>query len=325
MIITLGTARTALAKYAGQSGKCATSEEVKLFVHTVVQQMLHHGAYKNLKKWSFCLCDGCFTAPRDMELPLKVKINGYPEKVWNKWYEFYDVHNADMCDNGYQPGLFEEINEIPTAYEMPSCGARVAVIPLQHEEDDAFVIVQGLDDCGRDVYTTYKGEKIHGEKLKISRENPVFSKTTFTKITAVEKSVTCNYVRLYWQRVANNQVTGRGLLAEYAPGETNPSYRRFRVPQAKSDCCVSITILGRVSDSITYSHDNDVLPVTNFVALQRMAQMIQAEDNEKIQVASYFRQAIEKTIEDENEYHRTGQEPLDFFWDNSPGAIENLQ
>jgi len=326
MIITLGQARSAVAQYAGKSGKCADSEDARRFVIEVVQRLLHRGAHGNLRKWVFCLCQSCFTAPPDLEVPLKVKIDGYPDKVWSKWYEFYDVHNADMCSVDYQSGIVEEVNPYYTVYDIPTGGARVAAVPLDTEADSAYIIIQGIDSNGRDVFTNCPctGCRIHGEKLKISREQPVFSKTVFTKITGIEKTLTCNYVRLYWQEVIAGEITSRGLLGEYKPTDTNPSFRRYRVPAASSDCCVKATILGRVKDT-DYRHDNDILPITNLAALRRMAQAMNAEENEKIQAAQYYESKVDRSIEDENEYYKTGGEPFDFFFETSPGAIENLQ
>lgn len=261
-----------------------------------------------------------------MEVPLKFKINGYPEKVWGKWYEFFDVHTSDMQCPDYQSGLSEEVNTYYTAYDLPTCGARVAAMPMETESEDAFITVQGLDENGLDVFTTSKGYRIHGERLKISKEDPVYSRTTFTKITGIEKSQTCNYVRLYWQIIDEvlNEVSSRGLLAEYGPTETHPSYRRFRVAGARCDCCVKVTILGRVKD-LDYKHDNDILPISSLGALRRSAQLINAEKNDKLDVAQYHQTAVDKSVEDENAYYRTGAEPFDFLFDTSPGATENLQ
>lgn len=324
MIITLGQARKAVGQYAGRGGKCPESEDVRLFIHEVVQRLLHRGAHGALKKWTFCACNGCFTAPSDMELPLKVKINGYPEAVWSKWYEFADAHEVDICDTSYRPGLYEEVNSYFTVYDMPASGGYVVAVPLESEEGK-YITVQGLDLNGREVFSSVNGRQIHGERLPINRETPIFSKNQFSKITGIEKDRTCNYVRLYWQtyNLEVEQVTGRGLLAEYRPNETHPSFKRFRVPNLENDCA-KITVIGRIKD-IEYFHDNDVLPVTSLSALKKIAQLIQAEGNNDIQTATFHENTVDNLIENENQYLRTGQDPFDFFIPTSPGMNENLQ
>jgi len=326
MIITLGAARKALSEFAGKAGKCPDSDEVRLFVLEAIQRLLHRGAHGNVRKWCFCVCNGCFTAPYDMEVPLKFKIDGFPEKVWSYWYEFFDIQYEEACSKDYQPGLYEEVNEYFTAYDLPSPGARIAPIPLGEEKEDAFITIQGTDTSGRDVFTCHNGSQIHGERLPISRSKPVFSKTVFAKITGIEKSRTNNHVRLYWEKRddSTKQMLARGLLGEYRPTDTLPVLRRFRIPMASKECCAKVSVLGRVK-LLEYYHDNDILPVTNFPALRKMAQLIQAERNDKMDVATAHNAGIEQLIEDENQYYRTGQEPFDFFFPTSPGSNENLQ
>jgi len=324
VIITLGQARKVVAEYTGKKGKCATSEDVRLFVTEIVQRLLHKGANGNLRKWCFCLCNGCFTAPLDMEIPLRVKIDGYPNQVWSKWYEFYDLHAADACDKNFKSGISEEVNTYPTVYDLPIGGARVAPIPLQEENEDAYIIIQGTDVNGREVFTTEGRQHIHGEKLRISRSNPVFSKTVFTKISAVEKSKTCNHVRLYWQTHEGDRILNRGMLSEYRPTDLNPSYRRFKVAGARCDCCVKVEVIGRIR-VLDFYHENDVLPVTSIGALRSMAMMIQSERTNSMNEANFHNAKVGQILEDENEYQKTGQDPLDFVFFKSPGANENLQ
>lgn len=325
MIITLGQAREAVARFVGRSGKCADLEEVRLFVISAIQELLHQGSHGNERKWCFCICDGCFTAPEDMEVPLRVKIDGFPDHVWSKWYEFFDVHANDTCDDAFKSGMYEEVNRYFTIYDIPSGGARVAVMPLVVEKPDAYIIVQGVDHLGREVYTTKNGKRIYGECIKINKDSPVYSRTTFSKITGIEKSETRNYVRLYWQKVnSDKKITSRGLLAEYKPTDINPSFRRFRVPGVKQTCCAKITVIGRVK-VLNYTHDNEILPITNLAALQKQAQLKQAEENKEYTGAAYFQQSIAKALEEENQYYRTGAETFDINWDTSAGSIENLQ
>ena len=326
MIITLGQARQVVAEFAGRAGKCSTAEKTRLFVIELVERLLLEVAHGNERKWRFCLCNGCFTAPVDMEVPLKFKIDGRAERVWSKWYEFYDVNGADRCDAGYTPGLFEEIGSFFTIYDIPKPGARLAPIPLGDEEKEAYIIVQGTDVNGRDVFTEYQGREIHGELIPIIRAKPVFSKTTFAKITGIEKTQTNTHVRLYWQTYDSvaKKTLSRGLLGEYRPTDTTPSFRRFRVPGASRDCCADVSILGRVK-LLNYYHDNDVLPITSISALKRMALTARAEASDNVQVAQYHEQGAIRVVDNENQYYRAGEDPFDFNFDLSPGSNENLQ
>lgn len=324
MIITLKQARQVVAEYAGKKGKCADSEAVRLFVIEVVERLLLRGARGNLRKWCFCLTNGCFTAPADLEIPLKLKIDGYPDQVWSKWFEFYDIHGAEHEDKNYKSGIFEQVNSYPTVYDLPKPGARVAPIPLEEEGEGAYIIVQGVDINGRDVYTNVNGRQIHGERISISRSEPKFSQTVFSKITAIEKSRTCSHVRLYWQSHQGDKILSRGLLSEYRPTETIPSYRRFKVKGAPCDKPVKVEVLGRIRLLDSY-HNNDILPITSIGALRSMAMTIQSERTNNMNEANFHNARVAQILEDENEYHRTGDEPLDFVFFKSPGANDNLQ
>lgn len=325
MIITFGQARTALADFAGKAGKCHTSDAVRLFVMEIIQQLLHKGAHGNLRKWDFCVTGGCFTAPPDLEIPLKVKINGYSEKVWSQWYEFSDVQNMDLADASFcSDGLYQEVNEFATIYELPAIGARISAIPLDDEENGS-ITFQGEDSHGKDVFTVHNGIRIHGETIKISRKEPVFTKTIFKRLSSWEKTLTNSHVRLYWQIYdpAQEKTLLRGLLAEIRPTETHPTYRRFRVSEAPTNRAVRVTVLGRVK-MLDFYHDNDIIPVTNLAALRKMAQSIQADKNEKLDIARAHSLGADEMINDENQYYRNGEDPFDFEYDKSPGSNRPL-
>lgn len=324
MIITMERARQIVAEFAGKKGKCATSDTVRDFVMEVVERLLYKGAHGNLRKWEFCLSHQCFTAPADLEVPLKVKIEGIVESVWSKWYEFHDVNSAEIHDTNFKPGLFEETGIYFTVYDVPPGGARIAAIPAASEKESAEVTIQGLDEFGRDIFTIREGKQVHGETIKICRDKPVFTQKCFSKITGIQKSITCQHIRLYWQTIdGNKNPVARGLLSEYRPTDTTPSYRRFRVPHARADCPAKICVLGRVKMLDSY-HDNDVLPVKSIGALRSMATLIQSEQNNRIQDAQFHNSSVDSILNDENEYHKTGEEPLDFVFDTSPGRNENL-
>jgi hypothetical protein len=327
MIVTLGMAREALAPFAGRAGKCADSEGVRLFVAQAVERSLFKGADGNERKWKFHVTNGMFTAPPDLQTAVKCKVDGRPERVWSKWYEFFDVNGEDRCNRAFVPGLMEVAEQFSTIYDIPFPGARIAAVPLSSESADAFITIQGTDANGRDVYTHSGGQLVHGEKIRISREKPVYTKTVFSKVTSVEKTITNNHVRLYWQlhHPVTKQPLERGLLAEYRPTDTHPSYRRFRVPGIDRNCITAISVIGRVALLENY-HDNDVLPITSLSVLRQIAITMQAEENKDFQSAAYFDRGHTSLIEDQNEYNRpaTGAQSFDWDFDLSPGSIENL-
>ena len=321
MVITLEKARKAIARYAGKNGKCADSDDVREFVKEVVQRMLHKGANGSLRKWCFHTCNGCFTAPTDMATPLKVRIDDKPACVWSRWYEFNSCNESE-CGQDFCTGLLEQPDRYSTIYDLPACGAYISAVPFCSEDEDAHIIIQGIDMHDREVFVEHMGQEVHGEHLTICKEKPTRSRTKFKKITAVQKSKTRHYVRLYWYDPENQN---QGLLAEYRPTETNPCYRRFRVPGVDRNCCTKVTVLGRAKLLDCY-HDNDVLPITSISALKTVARQIQGEDNDAdINQIRYNKELAEELIEDENQYERTGDDPFDFYCPLSAGSLCNMQ
>ena len=321
MIITLGLAREAVADYVGKKGKCPTSEETRLFIHEVLERLLHRGTYGNIKKFCFWTCNQCFTAPPDLETIIKVKINGYPDFAFSKWFSFYDTpSNIDFegCESG--TGVNEEANEVYTAYSIPPEGAYIGVVASKEEDPSAHIIIQGKDLHGRDIFVKHKSTDIHGELLTISHDKPVRTKTIFSTITGVTKSRTNSHIQLKSICPSTGKQT---FLAEYKPTETTPSYRRYRVPGVSSDCCAQITVLGRIK-LLDFYHDNDILPITSLSALKKMAEMIQAESNDSIQTAAFKSRIVDRLIEDENMYKKVEDATIDVVYEISPGSLKGL-
>lgn len=319
MILTFKDAKEALAKYTGKAGKCSSDSEVSLFVREVIQQLLFRGANGNLRKWEFCTQNGTFTAPPDLELPIKMRVEGEVGTVFDKWYEFYDHNTLNNCVP-CEGGLVEEINTFFTVFDIDCPGARLLVVPNCEEDEDSHLLITGLDECGKEIYMPHKGDRYKGEYVRISKASPRYSQKLFTKITGISKSETKGYVRLYayWPDTGD-----RKFLGEYRPSDTNPSYRRFRIVGMSCEKCFKVTILGRVRFCDNYA-DNDIIPISNLRALKLMAQQLQAEDNDDLQSAQYKNQRINQAIEDENSYKRTPRATIDFECETSPGSIKNL-
>lgn len=319
MIITFKEAKDILAQYAGKAGKCPTDEAVGMFVKEVIQQLLFRGASGNIRKWVFFTKNGTFTAPPDLELPIKMRVDTHTGQVYDKFYEFYDQNTLSKC-SPCEDGLVEEPNDYFTSFDIPCGGRRLLAVPLCKEDEGASLLIQGIDEVGREVYMPHKGERFKGEYLGIDKEKPKYTQKTFTKVTGIEKATTKNYVRLYWYDPETGE---KGLLAEYKPNDTHPSFRRFRVVGLSCEETFKITILGRIRFCENY-HDNDIVPISNIRALKLMAQQIQAEDNDDIQTAAYKNQRIEQSVTNENQYKRTPSATIDFFGPTSPGNIKNL-
>jgi hypothetical protein len=217
-MITFGEARKILAPWVGKGGACSTAESTRLFVMQVLQYLLISGQYPSTRKFTFNAVKGWFTVPYELEVPLKVKIDGNVGNVWDKWFEFYNVSDIEGCVPASN-ALFEDSNFYPTVYDLPNGGARVGCLATAHEAADANIIVTGVDATGREIVTNHMGEQIVGEYITIKHGTIHYTQADFAKITGIKKTETKGYVQLYW---VNPTIGKKGFLADYSPLEKTP-------------------------------------------------------------------------------------------------------
>lgn len=324
MIITFGDAKNLLAKYAGKAGRCNTDIEVPLFVKSVIQELLNRGANGSIRKWQFYTQNGTITAPPDLLLPLKIRIDGpcggFQGNVYDKFYEFYEEATLTDCQP-WEKGAVEDINNYFTQYDLPTCGARVLAVPRCKEDEGAHLILSGSDTEFKDIWMPKSdGTKNKGEYLTIDHSKNRYTAATFTSFTAIEKTVTKDYVRLYWHIPETGE---KGLLTELRPNETRPSFRRYKILGIDCNIAYKVSVLGRVRFFDNYA-DSDIIPITSIRALKLMAQTLQADDNDNVQVSGYKESRVDRVIDTENRYNRTPQATVDFCAETAPSGIKNI-
>lgn len=324
MIISFGDAKNFLARYAGKAGSCKDDSIVDLFVKSVIQELLNRGANGNLRKWELYTQNGTVTLPPDLQLPIAIRVDGpcggSPGRVYDKFYEFYeDSSLANSCP--WEKGAVEEPNNFFTQYDIPLCGTRILAVPRCCEDATANLVIQGFDQDKKEIWVPKaSGGKGKGEYLSINKDNPKYTTACFTSITGIEKSVTKDYVRLYWFLAESG---AKGLLADLRPNETRPAFRRAKIFGVDNSRSSKVTILGRVRFYDNYVN-SDIIPITSLRALKLMAQTLQAEDNNDIQVASYKGQRVTDVIDNENKYNRTVQASVNFEPETAPSSIKNI-
>lgn len=298
-MLTYGQVKAVLAKYAGTAGKCSTSN-IDLFVKMVLQYLLLHGTYGNERKFTFHAERGVITLPKELETPLKIKFDGVVGSVWDRWFEYHSGNLLDV-DCIRSDAILEEPNLFPTVYDIPSCGAYPAVMGTCKEADDAHVVIKGTDPTGREIYSVHKGEHVTGVYLSIKKGILQSSSILFGKITSVYKTETNGYVNLVG--LLDDSGCNRKFLADYAPYETAPGYRRIRVviPDCPPVCKVSV--LGRIRLKDRYA-DDDVVPFDNLYLIQTAGQTVNSMANDDIQVGLEKDKYVKGLIETEGQYKK---------------------
>lgn len=319
MSLLYADAKKILARYVGTGGTCPDSDKLDLFCRKVFQTLLWSGTYGSVRKYCFNAIAGCITLPYELEIPLKVKIEGRIGTVWNKWYEFYNVHDLEGCLPAPN-ALREEPNYFCTVYNLPNKFCRVGVVGTTDEKDDAHVIISGKDPSGREVITNHKGVQITGEYIQIRKNQLSYSQVVFGEITAVQKSITNGYVQLYWYRP---EINLRGFLSEYSPFEENPEYRRFKLT-SPCEPCLKISILGRIRLKERYA-DTERIPFDNIMALELAGQAANSSFNNDEQMAAAKETHMVASLNKEATY-KTPQPgtPVEMYAPLSGCAVKNI-
>lgn len=320
--LTFGEAKEVVAQYAGRGGKCTDSEEVSNFLLEVLDYMLISGAYGNYRKFCFIAERGCFTAPYEMEIPLKVKVDGEVAGTWDKWFEWHDTSTLDNCMDAHA-ALYEEPNRYPTVYNLPSGGAQVGVMATCTENENAHIVVKGKDPTGRTIITSHNGEQVVGEHLSLSSGTIRYTQNVFGEITEIYKEHTNGYVLLYWMRPQSNL---KGFLADYSPYTINPRFRRFRLKSGCDSGSVfsKVSVLAKIRLKDKYA-DDDLIPFENRYALKLAAQGVHADYNDDVEVARAKDMKLMTVLERENSHKRmqNGQ-PIEVYKPTAGGAIQNI-
>lgn len=321
-MITYGEAKKILSKYQGIGGKCPGDEETELFIKQVLQYLLLHGTYGNERKFTFCAQNRCITLPKELETPLKIKINGAVGTVWSRWFEYQsgnDMIGSCDCDS---KSLLTEANRYPTVYDLPACGGFVGVTSVCEEACDAHVIVKGVDPTGREIFTDHQGQQIVGEYLGIRKGVVTKSTVKFGRIKEVYKTPTKGYVTLLGMDECN---LSRNFLSDYAPYETTPSYQRARILFRPCPDPASVSILGRIRLKDHYA-DEDQIPFDNIYLLSVAGQTINKMYNDDVDTAIKKDNYVQGLIETEGNYKKINNgAPLEMFKALSGGAVTNAR
>lgn len=328
MIITFGSLLELIAPSLGRAGtgNCDfTNPSVRLKAVSLLQEYVQRSG--SLKKWEIYSRNNIVTLPRDLALIRKVKINDEVSTVHSPWYEFFDQlapREFENCGN-WQKGIRQEVNTFPTVYDVDPRGAYVLADLGKRckTSTTGYTIIKGIcADTGEDVYTTHKGELIHGERLDLEQG---FSKRTtrrFKVVTDISKSETDDYVKYFQQIDKSHKPT---MLSLMTPKETNAEFRRARILDQRCNPreCYKLNILGSVNVLFDY-HDNDVVPITDLPGIETLADAKQSSKGNNLAAAGFKYQLADKQIEDSNQYSRTQDNSLDVDYESSPGSIDYL-
>lgn len=319
MSITFGKAKRILQPYCGTSGKSFNSKELDDFTWKVLQYVLITGSPGAEMRFELCAHKGQLTLPYELDVPLKLLVNGSVGGVMDRWFEFRS--RPDNCDSYLECAnlLIENPNTYFTVYDGPS-EFRIGVKGNLKEAEGAHAIFSGFDGTGREIFTQHKGDPISGEYIDIKCNQITWSNVYFNRITGFQKTPTNGYVTTYWKDRNGTQ----GFLSDYAPSDEAPSYRRFKLNIANYPEYAKISIIGRTRLKEKYA-ENDRIPFDTLYSVEVAGQQVKAQTTNQPELAQ-TNDAFLKTLVERDATHKNlnNGKPIEVFYHTSGGTIRGI-
>ena len=228
----------------------------------------------------------CVTLPREVETLLAVNIGGRPAQARNRFFSFHLNGPGDDCRESCSY-TWDDKGDVPLFYDPPSPVQFIAFLENPNDTN-AELWVYGYDEQNRWIRTEVCGEMVDGCPVPAiygyAVPNP--DQQVFSRIIRVRKSVTQGYIRLTSFDIGVN--TGV-LLGDYAPDETEPSYRRIKL--SRNCGWVRVIFRRRVFKLKTM---DDLIPLHSpFALLMALKATQKMEDDQIDEGEKYLARAID--------------------------------
>lgn len=227
--ITVADARTLLAVYV--SPEDTNSTKFLNYLNQVRERIINSGKWRGTTfNVVFDTSRDYITLPREAEALLGIHVSNRPYTIQSRWYEYLQggpgkLDNPDATTSIRDTGFLVDMGDNFCALEDITADEITLIEPLLFKcvnEDDSdlglTVNIQGLDMNGQ---TVYDSDGRLGINVPLSSTAQVVG--YFSKVTNIQMPVTFGTKQL---------LIGEGtprVLSTYAPAETNPQYRRYRL------------------------------------------------------------------------------------------------
>lgn len=287
------TLQAAKATVARALKLCSTDSRVVDILNEAQWRLLNRpeSPVGSLQRYRFCTDDNCITLPRQVRTVIKGAWCNEPARILPEWYEFDhngpgQLHSTEfvgeaIIDQG-RAATFDDVTVGQTNRKIR--------VTTDVAETGTYIWLKGFDENGQWIRTQIAGVWYDGERVDLSAA-PVTTTNFFTAVSLVHKDATNGIVRIYeWNNDTSAVVKALGA---YEPSETDPVYRRIRLPDIDNYpvCCEDdpdetsnkmVTLLVKLQH-IPVSADLDTFVIGNLPALKLMAMSIQAEEEQRYQ------------------------------------------
>lgn len=309
----------------GEDGR----EDIVDIIRTSIEFILLNGGGDILREWIVTVRNGVFTFPRDLETPVKYKLDrkadlGYGP-IHSAHYPYSSQSITSCC--GYSDwselNIAIKPNKVATEFPPPKNGVRLIATTRDCRDIGKKIMVNGKQ-CKKAIYPTHNGHKTAGELLTIYAEDDnekLYGAWIVDEITGVIKDPTCSYVML--SGIDSNGVIYH--LSHYTPDETIPRYTQGALYSCCGNGCdFDLYILGRISPNIQYTRDEELLPIASLELLRLLAKRAKYDESGDFNEVNVLENRIRITIKKLVAYQQAASNQLSFDLAASGSSLSNF-
>lgn len=329
------TLAKAIEVFSQELGCSSQREDLIDLIQSSIEYLLFSGGGNILREWQVTVRDGVFTFPRDLETPIKYRCSrtatfGYGT-INSAFFPYSSQSISNCCGFNDWDSLRININanKVPTEFKPPKTGVRLVATTRDCRDVGKKIMVNG-NRCKNPVLPTHNGYKTAGELLTIYAEDDnekKYGAWIFDEITGVIKDETCSYVMLSGLDPKCNEFY---FLSHYTPDETVPMYTEGSLHtcmcggNCSGGCDFTLHILGRISPSMNYIRDEDILPISSFELLRLLAKRASYDESSNFNQVVSIEARIEKLIKKQVAYQQAANRQLSFSLPASGATILNI-
>jgi len=183
-------------------------------------------------------CKPHITLPYGVARLEAIDVLGTPVPLRNQFWEYLLFGNGrlpkcgrwqqrnDCITSGYSR------NNAITTLDLSNPPQTIMVVITNPADVGKRILIQGLDQNGRQVYSQDNNANVQGEFITFTEAGP-YSANTYSELTGIQKDVTIGEVQI-WQ---SDPIWGvQELLLTMEPGETTAWYKRYYLNALPRGC-----------------------------------------------------------------------------------------
>ena len=267
---TFKDVKAELAKGCARSGVPGTDSRVMEYLNEATEELMT-GEYAGVvDRYSIRTYHHMLVLPGNLDSILNLTVDNAHYELKAPWFELdswgpgpqTNANNAsgyNCIDRGETCSYREIPNEAGKTYKI-----RVYV---EGDESDGTITLQGYDSEGKWIRSAFGGAIQDGETLQLPNGSSAFFVETFSTFSYLESVIKSRTGRTLYVKAWDG--TTETDIAQYAPQETNPSYRRYFIQGINDDDDVPSTVIARcLKRFVPVVADNDPLIISNLPALK---------------------------------------------------------